>query len=304
MSKLTTPLNITENITEKILVACSGGVDSVVLAHMLAHAARDKSLITLAHVDHAQHSASKEYAYFVCKTLAPALGVAAVSERLTLAEGASEDELREARYAALAQMCARVGATAVYMAHHQDDQLETYLFKVMRGTHPQSLKGLKPDTTVLGVHVLRPLLNVSKEEIIAYAQHHSLSWREDPSNTNTRFARNAIRHELVPLLERMRPGAAKKFLRYFEEAGTICREKISADNLNAAPENQRWNELRQSVLKELGKDASRTTRAQWDTLLKVLESTNEDGSLKRVQFPGGLEVIFHRGRVSITRSLP
>ncbi len=300
MPKLTTPLNI----TDKVLVACSGGVDSVVLAHWLNTNTSDKSLIALAHVDHAQHAASHDYCAFVCNELAPALGIAAVSERLTIDAGASEDALREARYAALAKMCANTGASAVYMAHHQDDQLETYLFKVMRGTHVESLNGLKPEATVLGVRVLRPFLNIGKDQILAYAKHHGLSWREDPSNTNTKFARNAIRHELVPLLERLRPGAAKKFLRYFEEVSTICREKISADNLQAAPEKEKWNELRQSVLNELGKDASRTTRAQWDTLHKVLESTNTDGSLKRVQFPGGLEVIFHRGRVSITRSHP
>jgi tRNA(Ile)-lysidine synthetase-like protein len=296
--KLVTPKNLPSG---PVIVACSGGVDSVVLAHLLskalAQAGRGAYDLVLAHVDHGQHAKSATIAKYVTHTLAKKLGSKSEVITLKLPKHSSEEKMRLARLAALNSLADGYKTKEVFFAHHQDDQLETLLFRVLRGTHLQSLKGLLDVNEISGLRIHRPLLAHSKSEIIAYAKKHKLKWFEDPSNTSLAFARNAIRHKLIPLLNELRPKGALKLLRFFEESIQLA-EQIKDNQSNHDP---RWEVLRKEVLEALGPHAQRTSRSQWDTLRKLLLSSKSDGSKKRAQFPGGIEVIFHRGRANIVR---
>jgi tRNA(Ile)-lysidine synthase len=187
-----------------VLVAVSGGCDSVSLLHLLRFAADDPTLrVSAAHFDHAMRPRSEGDAAWV-RGLCRAWDV-------PLAEGRadavlrSEEQARDARYAFLRQAQAACGATFLATAHHADDQAETVLFRVLRGTGLPGLAGIPPrDLSGL----VRPLLPFWRAEIRKYARDNGLRWLDDPSNALADRARNRIRLRLLPYIERhLAPGA-------------------------------------------------------------------------------------------------
>lgn len=280
-----------------IVVACSGGVDSVALAHAAA-----PFIQGLIHVHHGQHHCAGE-AQALVESLGRALGVPVRVARLSVTEapaGASEAVLRRARLRAFAALTAE-DATAVMLAHHSQDQLETYLLKLLRGAHPSTIKGMAPASRVGGLRLLRPWLKASKAEILAYAAAHGLPWVEDPTNDDGRFARNDLRLRLLPLLEEIRPRSTGKILKFFEELEAMrppappprreIREALK-NGLALRSDAVDFESLRAALQESLGESAARTTRGQWESLRKILLSRARSGELKRVQFPGGNEIVF------------
>lgn len=198
----------------RLLVALSGGCDSVVLLHLLRGCAGELGMeLGAAHLDHAMRPGSGADARWVAG-LCAAWGVPLVSERLVRAPR-SEAEARAARYAFLRRAADGAGAELVATAHHADDQAETVLFRVLRGTGTGGLAGIAPRSGAL----VRPLLPFWRREIRAYARGAGLRWREDPSNRGGDPVRNRIRHRLLPLAERaVAPGARRNLVRLAELA--------------------------------------------------------------------------------------
>lgn len=191
----------------RVLVACSGGVDSVVLAHA-AVVALGARRVVLGHVDHAVRAGSPADAAWVA-AYAAGLGAASVSVRL--APGPDDEaRLREARYAALEAQRAGCGAAWILTAHSADDQAETVLLGLIRSPHAEVLAGMPQRRGA----ILRPLLEVPRAVIRAYAARERLDWREDPTNPDPRWLRNRLRKELLPLIEaRYRAGFAERLAR-------------------------------------------------------------------------------------------
>lgn len=188
-----------------VAVAVSGGLDSLVLLQLLVdtqpvHGAR-LSVVT---VDHGTRPESAADADFVCAH-ARGLGLPVARADLALGQNASEATLREARH----RVFAALEVDRVALAHHRDDQAETVLLHLLRGTGTRGLAamGWRRD------HLVRPLLDSSRTELEAYAEHRELAWREDATNRDPRFLRNRLRAEVMPLLEGLRPGAAKALAR-------------------------------------------------------------------------------------------
>ena len=194
-----------------VIVAFSGGLDSCVLLHGLRWGfdpgERFAPPVIAAHYDHAMRDGSwadAQWAGGVCR----AWGVPFVTERST-SELASEAEARTARYAFLDRVRIDYGHHAVVLtAHHADDQAETVLFRMLRGTGPDGLRGIHERRPGLA----RPLLQVWREELEAYAADVGLRWRDDPTNEHLGLARNALRHEVLPLLERNVASGARRAL--------------------------------------------------------------------------------------------
>jgi tRNA(Ile)-lysidine synthase len=194
-----------------VQVALSGGADSVALLHLLRFAARERGItVSAAHFDHAMRPDSERDARWVAG-LCRAWDVALVTGRSprTLR---TEAEARDARYAFLRDARERTGAEWTATAHHADDQAETVLFRVLRGTGIAGLAGIAP---VDGARrLVRPLLPFWRAEIRRYAREQRLRWREDPTNAGTDPARNRIRLQLLPLVERtIAPGARRGLVR-------------------------------------------------------------------------------------------
>ncbi len=198
-----------------VLAAVSGGVDSVVLLHLLRFAAAETGVaVSAAHFDHAMRPDSAADARWVAG-LCRAWGVPILSARSDEVL-AGEAAARDARYRFLREAQAQAGATHLATGHHADDQAETVLFRVLRGTGPAGLAGIPPRGDA---GLVRPLLPFWRAEIRRYARAHGLAWREDPTNASGELARNRLRRQVLPMLERtVAPGARRALARLAELA--------------------------------------------------------------------------------------
>lgn len=182
---------------KKLVLAVSGGRDSMALLHATARAA-PRSLLTVATFDHGTGAAATRAAALVAAE-ATRLGFPVVIGRATK-PGTSEAEWRADRLGFLGDVAARTGGV-VATAHTKDDQVETILMRVLRDSGARGLAGL-----YAAGQTLRPLLSCSRAEVAAYAQEVGARWVEDPTNASTRFLRNRIRRDLLPALSEAAPG--------------------------------------------------------------------------------------------------
>ena len=186
-----------------VLVAVSGGADSVALAHALL--ALDVP-IAIAHFDHQTRDGESAADAGFVEALARDLGVACFSTGRDIESEAADSTLsfeeyaREARYGFLVATAKAQGCGAIATGHHADDQAETVLMRVLRGTSTRGLAGIPPVGARDGVPLIRPLIDVSRGEILAYLRDGGFEYREDASNQDSAFVRNRIRHDLLPLL--------------------------------------------------------------------------------------------------------
>jgi tRNA(Ile)-lysidine synthetase-like protein len=217
--------------TDRLVVGLSGGVDSQTLTHVLVQlrTSGDGPELHLAHVDHRLRPGSANDAHLVSQfahEMSLPLDVIAVDVnawRAMQGQGV-EAAARAARYAALARTACARGTTWVAVGHNLDDQVETVLLRLARGTSPDGLTGMRAVSsrsvalepsgdTHASINLVRPLLGVRRGEIEAYAAAHGLVPIIDESNADPRFRRNAMRHELIPALERIVPGASAAIAR-------------------------------------------------------------------------------------------
>jgi tRNA(Ile)-lysidine synthase len=204
---------------QSVLVALSGGADSVVLLHLLCQLRQAWGLrLEAAHFDHRMRPGSEADARWV-SGLCRALGVAL---ELGVAEGAlaGEAEARRARYRFLSEVARRRAVDRIATAHHADDQAETVLFRIARGTGLRGLGGIPPRRG----RIVRPLLPFRRAEILSYAAAAHLRFREDPTNLSPSYARNRIRLEVLPRLEKVAPGAVRSLVRL----SALAREEMAA----------------------------------------------------------------------------
>lgn len=199
---------------ERLLAACSGGADSVVLLHGLV-ALRGPEHLAVAHVDHGLRPGARSDRDFVA-ALAEGLGLPLLERSLALGPPGrgrtGETRARELRYRAFAEMAGDWQAAALATGHHAGDQLETVLFRLLRGTGVAGLEGMPAARRLwlpAGPWVIRPLLEVQGAVLRAAAAEQGFAFVEDPTNQDRNITRNRIRHELLPLLGRsFGPGAA------------------------------------------------------------------------------------------------
>jgi tRNA(Ile)-lysidine synthase len=200
---------------DRILVSVSGGADSVCLLSILSTlAARYCLTLQVAHFNHGLRGAEANEDERFVATLCQRLGVPYHSERLDLStarrEGRSLQELaREQRYAALLRLAKALGSTKVALGHTLDDQAETVLMWTLRGAGSSGLAGIPARRPPF----IRPLLRLRRADILAYLRERRLSFRTDSSNARRMYFRNRIRHELLPMLEELRPGATRVLVR-------------------------------------------------------------------------------------------
>jgi len=235
-----------------VLVAYSGGRDSHVLLDALHHLRQTHPIALRAiHINHGLQTQSTSWAQHcqkICEHYAVPLQI--VCLQLTIPHGESlEAVAREARYAAF--MAALQPNEYVLTAHTIDDQAETLLLQLMRGSGPKGLSGIASTKTLGKGRLVRPLLDVSRQAIVQYAQEKQLQWVEDHSNTNLRFRRNALRQTVFPQLEQITPGSTACFARsakHCAELQATLEEYIAAD-FHACVGNAA-NTLQLSVLKQ------------------------------------------------------
>jgi tRNA(Ile)-lysidine synthase len=202
----------------RVLAAVSGGPDSVVLAHFLAQMARRKGLtLELLHVHHGLRGRAADRDAASVEKLGRALGVKTRVVRVDVGALAKrrglglEEAGRKERYRALLARARRGRFDAVATGHQLDDQAETVLLHLLRGTSLEGLGGIPPKRPLApGVELIRPLLPLTRAEVLAYLEIHALAWRHDLTNKDHKFARNWVRRDILPLLETRAPGVKER----------------------------------------------------------------------------------------------
>lgn len=218
---------------KRIGVAVSGGADSVALLLLLKRVAADHPLeLVVFHVDHGLRPESRADARWV-ERLARRLGVPCLMRRLPNppvapgAHGGLEAWARRERLRALADLARQAGVEWIALGHHADDQAETILWRILRGTSLSGLGGMRSRQrlTVDGrpLRLWRPLLTWARAELRRWLSELGQDWREDRTNQLPCFERNRLRHEVLPVLEAIRPGVARRLVALGQDAREALR---------------------------------------------------------------------------------
>lgn len=320
-----------------VLVAVSGGADSLVLAHATCRVARDWASekkarcapVCLLHVNHALRGEESDRAARLVSRLAEAWGseseilpgLLPVERRGLPREGT----LRDIRYRLMAEAAERRGIRTVLTAHHADDLAETLLFRMARGTGVAGLAGIPRFRELApGITLVRPLLELTRQQLRKYAARHGIPFEEDSSNRELTPARNWIRHELMPQLDgRFGPDTSSRIAGLAEEArdvaallkGLARRLELQADlqsngnrfRFNSIPLRSADALVIRTMLagqwQNLGWPEREMSRGLWRRLIAFLTAT--DGRDRRLDLPGRIRVSLDRdGRAELERFAP
>lgn len=202
---------------KRLLLAVSGGLDSICLAHFFVAHKADLGIewLGIAHVHHGlrEETADRDAEFvqnFAIKNNVPFFLEKLDGDLLKAKCGSLEEIAREARYKALRKFATDNLADAILTAHHGNDQAETLYYRIRRGVSLAGLRGIHPIRKFESVNLFRPFLQVTRKDLLEYAKSQNLDWREDESNSDESYARNAIRHTHLPHLEETVPGAVQQ----------------------------------------------------------------------------------------------
>ncbi len=307
-------LESADNRPDRYVIALSGGLDSTVLLHALA-ATRERhgKALRAVHIDHRLQPDSASWSEY-CRRLADGLGVEIHLDTVTVdaaANGGLEAAAREARYAALAQ---HVGdGDWLLSAHHRNDQAETLLLNLMRGSGPLGLAGIGLLSRFGAGWLVRPLIDVARADLETYAAAQDLRWVDDPANEDLRFDRNYLRHAVLPALEQRWAGVSERLARsadlaaeaaaMLEELATIDLQRtgnratrIDVEGLLTLPEARQRNLLRNAArLAGLPSPGAARLRTVLDDVLRAREDAQPLVAWR------GAELRRYRGKLYLLR---
>lgn len=210
---LTDCLDLVPASADNCVLAFSGGLDSCVLLHLLANS-RLAPIIKLWHVNHGLQIEADNMANF-CQQQASAYQLELKLSYLNLqtTDANIEAIARTARYALFANELTK--NDCLLTAHHMDDQVETFLLNVLRGSGSAGLRGIAAQRSIAKAQLVRPMLHFKRDTLLDYARQHKLEWFEDPSNDSIQFNRNYIRHKVTPVIQQRWPN-------YQNAIATVC----------------------------------------------------------------------------------
>jgi tRNA(Ile)-lysidine synthase len=270
----------------RVAIAFSGGLDSTVLAHAIVRARRQFSHLRLLHVDHGLQAGSAAWARHCARQARRwRVPIEILRASIDINTGESpEAAARDARYGLFASVLE--DQEVLVTAQHQDDQAETLLLQLFRGAGVAGLAAMPPIAPFADGRIARPLLGESRAMLSRYAQQHALDWIDDPTNAQTRFARNFLRHEVLPAIRKKWPGidsALARSARNMADAQALLDAVARADlarvmdgdglavpALRALPAARRRNVLRAFIaLANVEVPSSAQLREIADTVLAV-----------------------------------
>jgi tRNA(Ile)-lysidine synthase len=308
----------------RVLVAASGGVDSTVLVHGAHALAAELGMgLALGHVHHGLRGADADADEAFVRSLGAALGVPVLARRVaprslqagrpSRARPTLQEAARRLRYDALFALAEAVGAERVATAHTLDDQAETVLLRLLRGTGPAGLGGI-PERSPDG-RLVRPLLGVSREEIERFARERGLLWREDPSNRDPAFARARLRRDWIrgvgeafnPRWLRAVGDLAEAQRRESEWIEPLVEQeaahRLARDGDGWTLACASWDRLPVAQARRLVRRALFAAGAGRDVtrvhLERVLALARSGRTGARLELPGGLVAVRERGRVRL-----
>lgn len=308
----------------RLVVAVSGGADSVALLHAVAAISVRKECRFDPHIAHVQHHLRPEAereATFV-EQLAASLKLPFHRRDITPADatGNLEANARHQRYAALLEVAREVDAEAVVTAHHADDQLETILMRLIRGSSLRGLSGMSVRRRFAERWLLRPMLAVDHAAAVSFLRDIGQSWCEDASNAVLNRQRNRLRAEVLPVLRDMRADAAIKAGESAQLAGQaanivehLLRRTANRCVMGAGPHERRIERLTAQRLPDamlsmllrdqclaMGCPADQLTSRQMATMVRTVR--DQRGDERRFELAGGVRVLIDRHHVRVVTS--
>jgi len=235
-----------ELVSKPLAVACSGGVDSLSLLDILRQLVPSEYLVCI-HVNHGWLESANQ-AQELLKNYCQENNLKFICKQFALGEMvASENTARQARYEFFREVCSLEKISNLFMGHNLNDQAETILFRLFRGTNSFGLSGILEQKILslddnLSLTLHRPFLGTSRQEISSYARDHLSSFYEDPSNEDTKYHRNLIRHKILPTALDINPQAEKNIVKLAElicEGQEFFKDQVATalDQLGELP----WN---------------------------------------------------------------
>ena len=298
----------------RYLIGLSGGADSVALLMTLLPDIRDGRIAAEAvHVNHGLRGTESDDDEKFCRELCEREGVPLTVYRADLQGKTDEDSARKARYGFFRERYEAFKADGLILAHHADDQAETFLMRLTRGAGPEGLECMREDETVEDIRILRPMLRIRREEIRAALTEDGTGWREDSTNTDTAYLRNKVRQELIPALEAISESAVDKICRTAgmiaadndvldAAAEKLLRENAKGSILNAAAITAEPEAVRRRVLRKWWNaegpvlEEHALSAAQTEALTALLDVTKG-----KINLPGGVYAV-RTGKHLILRS--
>jgi tRNA(Ile)-lysidine synthase len=213
---------------KKLLIAISGGLDSVVLYHILTSLNFD---ISLAHCNFNLRGKESDLDEEFVKKLSQKTSNQIFTKLFDTEKYSKDNKLstqiaaRELRYTWFQELVEKHNFDYILTAHHADDNLETFLINLTRGTGLEGFTGIPK----INGNIVRPLLPFSREEILKYAKENKIEWREDASNASTKYTRNKLRHQVIPVLKEINPSLLSSFektLENLQESQQILEDRI------------------------------------------------------------------------------
>lgn len=235
------------------VVAVSGGVDSMALLDLLFRQSKQVDCrplhLLVAHVDHGIRTDSTEDRLLV-QTIAGRYRLPFVYKEAALGPSTSEETARAYRYAYLYKIRKEYSADAIVTAHHQDDVLETAIINLLRGTHRKGLTSLQNQPLIR-----RPLLQVRKSALLAYAKDNQLQWREDSTNQDMRYLRNHVRQKILPRINESSQQEMRSIIARVAainiELDCLLDNQLQFHSSNGMIDRQWFNQLPHSVAREV-----------------------------------------------------
>ena len=213
---------------KKLLIAVSGGIDSVALTHLLSILNFN---ISLAHCNFNLRQKESDLDEVFVKELGEKLSIKVFTTHFNTEKFAKENKqstqiaARELRYNWFQELIENYKFNYVLTAHHADDNLETFLINLTRGTGLEGLTGI-PE---INGNIVRPLLKFSRDEVLSFAKQNKITWREDKSNASTKYIRNKIRHQILPILKEINPSLLETFAKttdHLKDSQQIIEDRI------------------------------------------------------------------------------
>ncbi len=238
---------------KKIIIAISGGVDSVVLTHLLS---KLNFNISLAHCNFKLRGFESDSDEGFVKKLGKELNINVFTTQFNTEKFAAENKqsiqiaARNLRYSWFRDLLKKYEFYSVLTAHHADDNLETFLINLTRGSGLEGLIGIPEKNN----NIIRPLLIFSRDEILNYAKENNIDWREDKSNNSTKYVRNKIRHKIVPILKEINPSLLDSFIKtsnYLKESQQIIDDKVNETALKVITKENNFIKISISKINQL-----------------------------------------------------